>query len=44
VIRQTLQRHSGKISSAAAELGISRHTLYELMEKPGINREPKLPD
>jgi two-component system, NtrC family, response regulator len=39
MIQQVLQRHSGKISSAAQELGISRPTLYELMEKLGINRE-----
>jgi two-component system NtrC family response regulator len=39
MIRQTLHRHSGKITSAAAELGISRPTLYELMDKLGINRE-----
>jgi two-component system NtrC family response regulator len=44
LIRQTLQRHSGKISSAAAELGISRPTLYQFMDKLGINREPKQPD
>jgi two-component system NtrC family response regulator len=44
LIQQTLQRHSGKISSAAAELGISRPTLYELMEKLGITREPKAGD
>jgi two-component system NtrC family response regulator len=34
-----LQRHQGKISAAAVELGISRPTLYELMEKLGIARE-----
>jgi two-component system NtrC family response regulator len=39
LIQQTLHRHSGKITSAAAELGISRPTLYELMEKLGISRE-----
>jgi two-component system NtrC family response regulator len=39
MIQQVLQRHSGKISSAAVELGISRPTLYELMEKLGISRE-----
>ena len=36
MVQQALKRHSGKISSAAAELGISRPTLYELMEKLGI--------
>ena len=39
MIQQVLQRHSGKISSAALELGVSRPTLYELMEKLGISRE-----
>jgi two-component system NtrC family response regulator len=37
-VREALRRHSGKISSAATELGISRPTLYELMEKLGIAR------
>lgn len=36
VVRRALNRHSGRISAAAAELGISRPTLYELMEKLGI--------
>ncbi len=39
VVQQALRRHLGKISSAAAELGISRPTLYELMEKLQIARE-----
>jgi two-component system NtrC family response regulator len=39
MIQQALKRHSGRISSAAAELGVSRPTLYELMEKLGIVRE-----
>ncbi|MBA2271164.1 MAG: PEP-CTERM-box response regulator transcription factor [Verrucomicrobiota bacterium] len=38
LIEATLKRHSGKISSAAAELGVSRPTLYELMEKLGLTR------
>ncbi len=38
LIRQTLRRHSGKITSAAAELGISRPTLYEMMDKLGVVR------
>lgn len=38
MVQQALKRHSGKISSAAAELGISRPTFYELMEKLGIAR------
>jgi len=39
VVQAALRRHGGKITSAAAELGISRPTLYELMEKLGIARE-----
>jgi two-component system, NtrC family, response regulator len=36
MIQQALTRHAGRITSAAADLGISRPTLYELMEKLGI--------
>jgi two-component system NtrC family response regulator len=39
LIQQTLKRHLGKVTSAAAELGISRPTLYELMEKLGIGKQ-----
>jgi two-component system, NtrC family, response regulator len=39
LVRDALRRHAGKITSAALELGISRPTLYELMEKLGIARE-----
>jgi two-component system, NtrC family, response regulator len=39
MIQDALRRHRGKITSAALELGISRPTLYELMEKLGIGRE-----
>ena len=38
VVQNALKRHQGKITSAAAELGISRPTLYELMEKLGMGR------
>jgi len=38
MVEQTLKRHGGRISSAAADLGISRPTLYELMDKLGIDR------
>jgi two-component system, NtrC family, response regulator len=38
VIERALRKHSGKIAPAAAEIGISRPTLYELMEKLGIAR------
>jgi two-component system NtrC family response regulator len=37
-VQQALDRHRGKISAAALELGISRPTLYELLEKLGIDR------
>jgi two-component system, NtrC family, response regulator len=36
IVEDVLRRHRGKITSAAIELGISRPTLYELMEKLGI--------
>ncbi len=39
VVLDALRRHQGRISAAASELGISRPTLYELMEKLGIARE-----
>ena len=37
--KEALKKNSGKITSAAADLGISRPTLYELMEKLGISKE-----
>jgi two-component system NtrC family response regulator len=39
MVQDALRRHRGKITSTAAELGISRPTLYELMEKLGIAKE-----
>lgn len=39
LIQDALRRHKGKITSAAVELGISRPTLYELMEKLGIAKD-----
>lgn len=38
MVLEALKRHLGKIAPAAIELGISRPTLYELMEKLGIKR------
>jgi two-component system, NtrC family, response regulator len=38
MVSDALRRHRGKITAAAAELGISRPTLYELMERLGIPR------
>ena len=39
MVVQALKRNAGKISAASVELGISRPTLYELMEKLGIPNE-----
>ncbi len=39
MVQQALRRNAGRITSAAAELGISRPTLYELMEKLGISKD-----
>ncbi len=39
MVIQALRRNAGKISAASSELGISRPTLYELMEKLGISNE-----
>jgi len=41
MLTKALKRHGGKISPAAAELGISRPTFYEIMEKLGIQKEAK---
>jgi len=38
IIQKALQRNSGNISAAAADLGVSRPTLYELLGKLGIQR------
>jgi len=39
MVQDALRRHCGKITAAALELGVSRPTLYELMEKLGIARD-----
>ena len=39
MVKEALRRHMGKVTAAALELGVSRPTLYELMEKLGIARE-----
>jgi two-component system NtrC family response regulator len=41
LVTQALRRHSGRISAAAQELGVSRPTLYELMDKLGIAKAAK---
>ena len=39
MLQQALKKHGGKIAPAAAELGLSRPTIYELMDKLGLSRE-----
>jgi two-component system NtrC family response regulator len=43
MILQGLRKHSWKIAAAAAELGVSRPTLYELMEKLNVQRPAQEP-
>jgi two-component system, NtrC family, response regulator len=38
VVQRALRKNGGKIAPASADLGISRPTLYELMEKLGIEK------
>jgi two-component system NtrC family response regulator len=38
MIQDALRKHSGKITAAAADLGVSRPTFYELMEKLGVQK------
>ena len=38
MIQRALKKYAGKIAPAAADLGVSRPTLYELMEKLGIKK------
>jgi two-component system NtrC family response regulator len=38
VVQRALRKHSGKIAPAAADLGISRPTLYELIDKLGLGK------
>ena len=39
LVQHAIQRHGGRITAAALELGVSRPTLYELMEKLRIAKE-----
>jgi two-component system, NtrC family, response regulator len=41
MLQQALRKHAGKITAAATELGISRPTFYELMDKLGIQKPEK---
>jgi len=38
MVQAALKKYGGKIAPAAAELGLSRPTLYELMEKLGVSK------
>ena len=42
-VRKALARNRGNVSQAANDLGVSRPTLYGLMERLGIAREPEGP-
>jgi two-component system, NtrC family, response regulator len=39
MVQTALRRHAGKITTAAQELGVSRPTFYELMQKLGLSNE-----
>jgi two-component system, NtrC family, response regulator len=39
LIQKTLSKHNGNMTRTAAELQVSRPTLYELMDKLGLKRE-----
>ena len=39
MLQAALRSHHGKIAPAAQDLGISRPTFYELMEKLGIQKD-----
>jgi transcriptional regulator of acetoin/glycerol metabolism len=39
MILESLARNQNKISHAASDLGVSRPTLYELMDKHGLRGE-----
>jgi two-component system NtrC family response regulator len=39
MVQNVLRKYSGKIAPAAVELGISRPTLYDMMEKYGMAKE-----
>jgi two-component system NtrC family response regulator len=38
-VQNALRKHGGNITSAATELGVTRPTLYELMDRLGIQRD-----
>lgn len=44
ILRNSLSRNGGKVQRAAGELGVSRVTLYRLMDKHGIGPKNSAPD
>ncbi|MEW6157023.1 MAG: PEP-CTERM-box response regulator transcription factor [Verrucomicrobiota bacterium] len=44
LVQNSLRRHSGNVTQAAHDLGISRPTLYELMDKLGLRKVSADPD
>jgi two-component system, NtrC family, response regulator len=40
LVQQALQRNNGKISSAAQDLGVSRPTLYDLLDRFSLQQKP----
>ncbi len=42
LVQRSLRKHGGRITATALELGISRPTLYELIDKLGVERPPTL--
>jgi len=39
MVKEALERHSNRVAVAAAELGVNRQALYDLMHKLGVSRE-----
>jgi len=44
MLEEALRKHGNKVTSAALELGISRPTMYEMMDKFGISRKSDTPE
>jgi two-component system NtrC family response regulator len=42
MIQRTLTRNKGNLTRSASVLGISRPSLYDLMDKLGIERDGKI--
>ncbi|MGA3193328.1 MAG: helix-turn-helix domain-containing protein, partial [Candidatus Bathyarchaeia archaeon] len=39
LVKRAISRNKGNLTKAAEELGLSRPTLYEMMEKLGIGKD-----